>query len=212
MRKEKIILIGGGGHCKSVIDILHNSDFEIVGILDLPNKTEKTICNHPILGTDELISEYASRCKFLITIGQIKNPLPRKRLYDLVIAKGGTLASIVSKDSYVSGFAHIGDGSIVMNQAFVNSEAIIGKNCIINTKSLIEHETIIGDHTHISTGVIVNGNCIIGKNCFIGSGSILSNNIQIPDNTIIGMGTNVTKTINEQGIYFGNPIKKHFSK
>jgi len=39
---KKIILIGGGGHCKVVIDtILSTNEFEIIGILDLEENVGK---------------------------------------------------------------------------------------------------------------------------------------------------------------------------
>ncbi len=208
MKKKKLILIGGGGHCNSVIEVAKNSDYTIIGILDKSDRIGEFCCGFPIIGTDELISKHASSCQFIITVGQIKDSTLRKNLMNLVLSKGGELATIVSKAAYFSEFAKIGRGSIVMNHALVNSNVIIGENCIINSKSLIEHDTIIGNNTHISTGVIINGNCTIGNNCFIGSGSILSNNIQIPDNTIIGIGSIVNKSIEVPSMYFGNPLKR----
>ena len=39
---KEIILIGGGGHCKSVIDVIESEgQFEIVGIVDKPDGIRK---------------------------------------------------------------------------------------------------------------------------------------------------------------------------
>jgi FlaA1/EpsC-like NDP-sugar epimerase len=43
MSKEKIILVGGGGHCRSVIDVIETENrYEIVGILDKPELVGQT--------------------------------------------------------------------------------------------------------------------------------------------------------------------------
>ena len=39
-KKDKIILIGGGGHCKSCIDVIEQEGrFTIAGIVDMPEKS-----------------------------------------------------------------------------------------------------------------------------------------------------------------------------
>ena len=49
MSKPKLILIGGGGHCKSCIDVIEQEDnYEIVGIIDVPEKKGEKILNSDI--------------------------------------------------------------------------------------------------------------------------------------------------------------------
>ena len=51
--------------------------------------------------------------------------------------------------------------------------------------------------------------CIeIKNNVFIGSRTIIMPNVTIGPNVIIGSGTIITKSIEESGVYVGNPIKK----
>lgn len=33
---KPLILIGGGGHCKSVIDVVESAGYTILGIMDMP--------------------------------------------------------------------------------------------------------------------------------------------------------------------------------
>ena len=41
MQKPEIILVGGGGHCKSCIDVIEaEGRFIIKGIIDLPDRFE----------------------------------------------------------------------------------------------------------------------------------------------------------------------------
>ena len=78
--KKNIVLIGGGGHCLSVIDIIENGDqHNILGILD-SNIGQNNILGYPVLGDDRQIPQLVNDdTYFLITVGQIKSYLTRKK-------------------------------------------------------------------------------------------------------------------------------------
>ena len=60
--RENIILVGGGGHCKSCIDVIEQEGkYEIKGILDLPEKKGQNILAYKIIGNDDDISDYAKQ-------------------------------------------------------------------------------------------------------------------------------------------------------
>lgn len=210
MSKKPIILVGGGGHCISCIDVIElEGKYTIVGILDLPEKVGQKILDYEIIGTDDQIEYYVKECPdFLITVGQIKSATIRKQLYKKVKSVGGNLPVIKSPLAYVSKFATLNEGTIIMHHAVVNAKAKIGKGGIINSKAFIEHEATIGDFTHISTGTIINGQSNIGNQCFIGSNTVVSNNTAIVEETIIAAGSQVLKNIIEKGTYIGNPLRK----
>ena len=210
MKKPQIILIGGGGHCKACIDVIEQENkFQIVGILDLPDKLGENILGYKVIGNDDDIAKYANEgFNFLLTIGHMGNPSLRKKLFELVIENRGILPVVISPNAYVSKYAEIKQGTIIMHNAIVNAGSDIGQNCIINNKALVEHDCIINDQTHISTNAIINGEVKVGKNCFIGSNSVIRNNVSISFNTIIGAGAVVVNDIIEGGVYVGSPAKK----
>lgn len=204
--KRPLILIGGGGHCKSVIEVAESAGYEIKGILDMPDEVGKEVLpGHKVIGTDDEIPQYVEECDFIITVGFIKNPALRIKLYNKVKAAGGRLATIIASTAHVSKYAELGEGTVIMHQAFVNAGAKIGDNCIINTFVNIEHDAEVGNQCHISTGTMVNGECKIGENCFIGSQSVCANCIEIASDIIVGAGSVVRKSIRMKGIYAGNP-------
>lgn len=204
--KRPLILIGGGGHCKSVIEVAESTGYEIKGILDMPDEVGKEVLpGHKVIGTDDEIPQYVEECDFIITVGFIKNPALRIKLYNKVKAAGGRLATIIASTAHVSKYAELGEGTVIMHHAFVNAGAKIGDNCIINTFVNIEHDAEVGNQCHISTGTMVNGECKIGENCFIGSQSVCANCIDIASDIIVGAGSVVRKSIRVKGIYAGNP-------
>lgn len=202
---KPLILVGGGGHCKSVIEVAESVGYDVLGVLDMPEDGGKPILDTKVIGTDDDIPSFVDRAEFVITVGFIKNPATRIKLYNRIKEAGGKLATIVASTAYVSKYATLGEGTVVMHQSFVNAGAIVGNNVILNTFTNIEHDAVIGDQCHISTGVMVNGDCKVGNNCFIGSQSVLANGITVGDDIIVGAGSFVRKSIAEKGIYSGNP-------
>jgi FlaA1/EpsC-like NDP-sugar epimerase len=63
MKKEKIILIGGGGHAHSVIDVIEQENkYEIVGIIDVKENIGKKVLGYEVIACDDdLESSYHYR-------------------------------------------------------------------------------------------------------------------------------------------------------
>lgn len=209
MSKLKLILIGGGGHCKSCIDVIEQQGkHDIVGILDLPEKKGEKILGYEIFGNDGDIQKYHNLgYEFLITVGQIKSAVIRRNIFDKLELLGAKIATIIAPTAYVSKYAKLGEGTIVMHNVFVNTGANIGKNAILNSGCNIEHDVIIGNHCHISTGTFVNGDCKIGDEVFIGSHATISSQVNVGNNVVIGAGTLVIKNIEDNKKAVGVPAK-----
>ncbi len=210
MAKEKILLLGGGGHCKSVIEAIESQGrYSIAGILDQPGKTGQQILGYPVLGSDSDLYTWIQQVpNALVTVGQLSHAALRIRLYTLLKEAGATLPTIVAATARVSVHASISEGTVVLHHTLVNAEARVGANVIINSGALIEHNALIGNHSHISTGAIINGDCQVGSEVFIGSGAVLRNGIHITDKVVIGAGAVVVKDCTAAATYAGNPAKQ----
>lgn len=207
---KDLILIGGGGHCKSCIDVIEQGDdYKIVGILDTIDKVGSNVLGYPIVGADENILNYErEEVFFLITVGHIKSNKVRKNIYLRLVERNLNIGTVISPFAIKSKYSSAGVGTIIMHHVILNSDSYIGENCIINSKALIEHDCKIGNHTHISTGVIINGGCTVGDNVFIGSRTVIAQGVTIGDNITIGAGSLVLKSIYTEGVYIGSPIHK----
>jgi len=188
---KEILLIGGGGHCKSVIDVIEQEGkFHIVGIIDRPELLGQKTLQYKIIGTDNDLLKLRDKFTYaLITVGQISSPDLRKKLYEQVLKAGFEIPHIVSPRAYVSAYATVASGTVIMHDAVINASATVGKNCIINTKAIIEHDVSIKDHCHISTGAIVNGEVTIGEGSFVGSSATTKQSISIEANSFIKAGS-----------------------
>ena len=179
--KEKIVLIGGGGHCHSVIDVIEQTNkYEIIGIVDTKENIGKKVLGYEIIGCDDDLETIFKTCKnALITIGQIKTSDLRIKLFEKLKNIGFNLPVIISPIAYVSKHSSISEGTVIMHHALVNANVKIGKNCIINSKALIEHDVIIGNNCHISTASVLNGGVIVKENSFFGSNATSKQSIEI---------------------------------
>lgn len=196
--KEKIILIGGGGHCRSCVDVIESDNrFVIAGIIDIPEKVGQTVFNYTIIGSEDDLQKIVKTFKlYLITIGQVKGPDIRIEKYEQIARIGGTFPVIISPKSHISKHASIGEGTIIMHGAIVNAGASIGRNCIINTGAVIEHDVIIEDHCHISTGATINGGTVIKRGSFLGSNAVTKEYITIGEKSFI-KANSLVKVSNE---------------
>ena len=84
--QENLILVGGGGHCASCIDVIEqHGKWKIAGIVDVQEELNEKVLGYEIIATDNdspyLVKEY-DNC--LITLGQIKSPKRRKELFEIL--------------------------------------------------------------------------------------------------------------------------------
>ena len=211
MSKIPLILVGGGGHCKSCIEVVESTGiYSVYQILDVTERIGQKVLEYEITGSDIDIEALLSdeKLHFLLTIGQTTNPEIRKKIFNRIKSGNGKLPVIISSKAIVSTRCSIGEGTIVMHAAVVNADVRVGDNCIINNNVNLEHDAEIGHHTHVATNAVVNGNCRIGSEVLIGSNSVILQGVSITDRSVIGAGSVVLKDITEPGVYAGNPARK----
>ena len=209
--KDKIVIIGGGGHAKVLISIIKKINaYEIIGYCDIKNNGNilgiKYIGNDN--GLEKIISKYP-KCSAIIGIGKTntKNDI-RKNVFDNLTKLGFNIQTIISPDSLVNEETKIDKGTVVFDSVTINSGTIIGYNCIINTGAVIEHDCIIGNNVFIGPNATINGKVTIESNSFIGSNSTIIQNVSICSNSLVGAGSVVINSIYKPGVYVGNPVRK----
>jgi sugar O-acyltransferase (sialic acid O-acetyltransferase NeuD family) len=179
--KEKIVLLGGGGHCHSVIDVIEQENkYQIIGIVDKKELIGTNVLGYKIIASDDDLEKIYKTCKnAIITVGQIESNEVRVKLFNKLKTIGFNLPIIVSPFAYISKHSFIDEGTVIMHHSLINANVKIGKNCIINSKSLIEHDVIIEDNCHISTASVINGAVLVKANTFYGSNATSKQNIVV---------------------------------
>lgn len=203
---KKIVLLGGGGHCISVLDcILSGKEYKEIVIVDSNVQINSRILGCAVVGDDSVLPklkksgfEYA-----FITVGSIKSTKIRRNLYEQACSLGFKFPVVADPSAVISKYSNLGAGSFIGKNAVVNANVTIGEQCIINTGAIIEHESSVGAFSHISVGAILCGNCIIGCDSFVGAGSTIIQGVSTGNNVIIGAGSTVLCNIADNVIVSG---------
>ena len=204
---RKLLLIGGGGHCRSVLDCALSLDlYNDIGIV---SKERDAVLGIPFVGSDQDLSTLFQNgwTDAFITVGSIGNTAVRRRLYEMIRQIGFNLPSIVDNTAIVARGTQISEGCFVGKKAVVNTGASLGCCSIINTGAIVEHDCAVGDFSHISPGAVLCGQVQIGHDTHIGAGTVVRQSISIGNNVLIGAGSVVLKDIPDGITAYGTPCK-----
>jgi len=207
---NRIILLGGGGHAKVLIDLIKTAGhYEIAGILDKQLKIGSEVAGIPVLGNDDFLPELYSKGikNACIAVGSIKDNSKRRELFERVKQIGFNIPYLVHPSAIVSGNSRISEGVQIMPGAIIQTDSLIGRNTIINTGVIIEHDCKIGKHIHVCPGAVVSGGSIIGDNAFIGAGATVINGIKIGSDAVIAAGAVVINNVPDGAKVIGIPAK-----
>ena len=207
---ERIIIIGGGGHARVLINMVNlSAEFEIIGILDPHLDVGIKISGVPVLGNDDLLEElYKKGIKHAcIAIGSTRDNSKRKMLYEIVKQIGFSVPSFTHPQAIISKDVKISEGVQIMAGAIMQPGSLVEENAIVNTGSIVEHDCIVGQHVHICPGVVISGGCEIQGGTFIGSGATVIHGIKIGENATVAAGSVVVKDVPAGSQVMGVPAK-----
>lgn len=208
---EKLLLIGGGGHCKSVLDsLLDNNNYQEIGIVDSHLVLGEKIFEVPVIGRDQDLVDlfHKGYNNAFVTVGSIGNPKVRKDIYSRLKDIGFNLPNIIDKTAVVSKRSSLREGIFVGKNAVINAKASIGICSIINSSVTIEHDCIVSSFAHIAPGSTLCGEVEIGENTHIGANSVIRQQLKVGSNCIVGFGSVVTKNLKDNVIAYGNPCRE----
>ncbi|WP_367038092.1 acetyltransferase [Rossellomorea marisflavi] len=204
-RKDKLLIIGAGGHGKVVADIAVNmKNWESIVFLDDDENITQSL-GFNVVGKISGFLDFIDDYDIFVGIG---NNIVRERVFQMLKKAGANIPVLIHPKSVIGTHVYIGSGTAVMAGVIINSSTYIGEGCIINTGATIDHDNILKDFVHISPGAHLAGTVKIGKGSWLGIGSVVNNNITVTDGCIIGASSTVLTDIIESGTYIGTPSRK----
>jgi sugar O-acyltransferase (sialic acid O-acetyltransferase NeuD family) len=207
-----ILLVGGGGHCKSVLDsLLELNEYAGIGIVDQKEHAGRSVLGVPVIGCDDDLERlfHQGYSHAFVTIGNL--PI-RMSLYDKLMEIGFQIPAIVDASAAVSGHAVIEEGVFVGKRSVVNAGCVVGKGAIINTGAIVEHDCRIGAFAHIAPGAVLSGEVVVGDHTHIGANAAVRQQVRIGSDSMIGMGSVVVQNIGSGVTAYGNPCREAKSR
>lgn len=208
---EKIVLIGCGGHAKSVIDSIEAQGvYEIVGFVAETLDDNFEYRGYKIVGTDaDLVALYDRGIRnAFVCIGYMGKGSVRQELYNTLKNIGYVLPVIIDPSAILAKDVSVGEGTFVGKRVVVNSNADVGKMIILNTGAVVEHDCVIEDYTHVAVNSTICGNVRIGEGCLIGAGATVIQGLVIGSQVTIGAGSVINRDCPDGCSVVGVPGKR----
>ncbi len=207
--KKKLLLLGGGGHCRSVLDCaLASGEYDEIGIIDSadcePYEGVGVVgCDDDLPRLFEEGWNYA-----FITVGSVGNTRVRRRLFGLISQIGFRIPVIMDPTAVRASGSTVKEGTFIGKRAVVNAGCHVGRCAILNTGCILEHDCSVGDFAHISPGTVLCGHVTVGDDSHVGAASVVRQEITIGEKTLIGAGSVVVKDLPDGIKAFGNPCRE----
>jgi len=207
---RKLLLLGGGGHCESIIDSLSGCNtYAGIGIVEKLDNNHAPILGIPVVGIDENLEKLKIEgyTDAFVSLGSIGKTSNRRKLFGLISALGFSIPNIIDSSAVVSSNSTMGRGLFIGKHAVVNAGSVLGDGAIINSSATVEHDCVIGAFAHISPGVVLCGNVTIGMDSHVGAGSVIRQQVQIGNRAMIGMGSIVLHDVPDNTLAYGSPCQ-----
>ncbi|MDO6728356.1 acetyltransferase [Cognatishimia sp. 1_MG-2023] len=204
--KEKLIVLGAGGHASVVVEAaMANNPSCHVEVFDMAAVDTKFLGFPLTTGMPNPAAFPVSEFKAIVAIG---NAYVRTKLCAELKAMGYQLANVIHPRAWVSPTAQLATGVFVGANATVNSQASLGVAVIVNTGAVVEHHCVLKDGVHIAPGAVLAGAVKIGHRSFVGANTAVKEAVEVGDDVAIGAGSFVGKIITKSGTFVGVPVRE----
>lgn len=199
--KNRLIIIGVGGHGRVIADIALKTGYTDICFVD--DHVTGECMGFPVIGMCNRLTELDDgHTDFLIGIGSNETRKKISEAYDV------NWTTLVHPSAQIAVCVSIGVGTAVMAGAIINTCANIGRHCIINSGAVVEHDNVLEDYVHVSPQAALGGTVHVGALSHIGIGAVVKNNTNICAGCTIGVGAAVTRDIKQSGTFVGVPARK----
>lgn len=200
---KKLIIMGAGDLAKDacwLVERINEKDYQwdLIGFTEVSD--EKEFMGYPILGNDDVVSEYGDVYVICALAGQ----KIREKIYDN-LPENAKVATLVDPTAMIHKSAVIEEGSMVFANSLVGVGAHLGRGCVVLYNSYVNHDCEVGDFVTIYPSATVSGKSVIGKYAEIGTGASIIQHKKICDGATIGAGAVVFTHIKDTGTTIGNP-------
>jgi sugar O-acyltransferase (sialic acid O-acetyltransferase NeuD family) len=196
MAKTRLLIVGAGGHGRSVAEAAELSgQFEVVGFLDDTLPAGETVLGVPAMGPVASMTDHrAAADQAIVAIG---NNAVREKLMLQLASAGFVWSTVVHPRAIVSPSSVMGAGSAVMAGAIVGTEARLGVGAIVNCGAVVDHHATVEDYGHLGVNASMAGGTFLGHGSWMQVGAALGYGVAIPSGVTLAPGEAVDSKTNK---------------
>jgi sugar O-acyltransferase (sialic acid O-acetyltransferase NeuD family) len=193
-----ILVYGGGGHGKMVIDLLRLLPaYRIAGVVDDGLQAGAQVLGVPVLGGSSCLEALLDRGVGLAVnaVGGIGNIQSRVAVFERLAQAGMACPAIVHPTAFVEVSAVLEAGAQVFHHAYVGSAARVGFGTIVNTGVVVAHDCQVGVCANLSPGALLAGGVQVGDYALVGMGVTVNLEVKIGARARIGNGATIKRDV-----------------
>jgi sugar O-acyltransferase (sialic acid O-acetyltransferase NeuD family) len=198
MAPKRIILIGGGGFCRELIDAV--ADCYEAGTLpslggyidDNGEVLAPYGYDLPWLGSTE---DYAPKPGdgFIMAVG---SPKGKRAVHGRLQVRGATdFPRLIHPTAKIARTAEIAEGVLILFNSASGPNSRVDRYVTINTGSGLGHDASIGEFATLSSKVDITGNVKVGRDAMIGSNAVFVPGVKVGDGATVGAGSVVYRSV-----------------
>ena len=208
--RRKIIILGAGGTCQEIVDIIkainqEHPIWDLLGYLDDdPNKQGKEFNGIKVIGTINDFKNYKD-VWIINPLGNPKSYFIRKRAVNKLSYLNPKYATLIHPSSYVSEKCIVGSGTVIFPYCSISPGVNIGSHVLVFSNVTVGHGSKIESYATLTAGVNISGDNIIEEGVYVGSNATIVNKVTVKKWCLIGAGSLVAHNIDEYSFVLGNP-------
>jgi sugar O-acyltransferase (sialic acid O-acetyltransferase NeuD family) len=207
--KKRIIIFGGGGHSKVVIELLRIlGTWDIAGLIDdhLPVGTQ--VLDVPILGTSELLNTLRKEGinHAVNTLGGINNYQIRLHAFEKLESLHFQFPNLIHPSAVLEPSVKLDSGIQILAKTYISSDVEIDFGTLINAGVIVSHDCVIGRCVNLSPGAMLGGEVHIGNYAQVGMGATINMQVKIGKEARVGNGATVKGDVPPRGRVFAGTI------
>lgn len=196
-----VIIVGGGGHTRVLIDVLEALHASIEGIITQDEALLGcSIFGVPVLGLERDFSDDPGSILLVNGIGnRARTGDSGLKVRELVVERyrslGFRFASVISPKAILSKHTVLSEGVQILHGAVVQPVAHIGAHSIINSAAVVEHDCRIGMYCHIAPAAVLCGNVTVGNYTHVGANATIIQGLSLGERGVVAAGMRVSRNV-----------------